>query len=308
MKPHPNYVAFAQQLVHYSTKVQPGDQVIVQAYDMVPKPMVIAIIDAVREAGGNVADVWLDSWDIEAALLKKVDKQQLRILGMGRLAQICAANVCIILRGFDNMYSRKGVPAECLRQWGAGIEKQIMDERVNFGRWTLTRWPTPTMATMAGVPTDEFEQTFFDAVLFDYARMSAAMDPLVALMEQTKVVRIKGPGETEVTFSIEGMKVVKCDGHRNIPDGEVYTAPVIDSMNGVIHYNTPTVNKAGHEFSGIRLYVEGGVIVKASCESGDNARLQEYLDTDKGARRFGEFAVGVNPMILQPMKESLFDE
>jgi len=308
MDPHPLYQKFAEQLTGYCTNVQKGDQVIIHAYDMVPKSMVIAIIQAVRAAGGNVADVWWDSWEFENALLQKVDKHQLRILAMGRLAQISAINVNIIIRGFENMYAMRNVPTDNMKQWAAGVEKHVKDQRVNFTRWILTRWPTETMGNMAGMPTSEFENFFFKSVLLDYAKMSAAMSPLVQLMQQTKKVKIVGPGDTNITFSIKDIPVVKCDGTRNIPDGEVYTAPVRESMNGIIHYNTATVSKDGHDFSGIRFEVKGGEIVEAMCESGNVDKLNEILDTDDGSRYFGEFAIGVNPFILHPIKETLFDE
>lgn len=308
MIPHPKFTAFARQLVNYCVNVQPGEQVIIHAYDVVPKPMVMAIINEVRQAGGNVADVWWDAWELEAALLQQTDKRQLRIKSMGRLAQISAVPVNIILRGFSNMYAHKNVPPDNMTMFKSGVEGALGDERINSTRWILTRWPTDTMSNMAGMPTDEFENFFFDSVLLDYAKMSEAMTPLVKLMEQTKMVRIVGPGDTDVTFSIEGIPVVKCDGHRNIPDGEVYTAPVRNSMGGIVHYNTPTVTKDGQEFSDVRFVVSKGKIIQATCKSGDVARLNKILDSDPGARYFGEFAIGVNPFIWKPIKETLFDE
>lgn len=308
MIPHPNYVAFARQLVNYCLGIKKGEQVIIHVYDMIPNAMVLAIVDAVREAGANVADIWNDVWEYEAAMLMQTDKRQLRIWSMGRLAQMSAVDANIILRGFNNMYALRNVPHENVRDFGAGMHKMLTDERVNFTRWILGRWPTHTMSNMAGVPTGEFEDIYFKSVLFNYQAMSDAMNPLVRLMQKTDVVRIVGPGDTNVTFSIKGMPIVKCDGKRNIPDGEVYVGPIRKSANGVIHYNTPTVSKDGHEFSGIRFVFKDGKIVEATCESGDQKKLNEILDTDPGARHLGEFAIGVNPFILHPMKETLFDE
>ena len=270
--------------------------------------MVLAIVDAVREAGANVADIWNDAWEYEAAMLMQTDKRQLRIQSMGRLVQMSAVDANIILRGFTNVYALRNVPHANMQQFGKSIGRMMIDERVNSTRWILGRWPTDTMSNMAGLPTSEFETTFFDAVLFNYQLMSDAMNPLVRLMQKTDKVRIVGPGDTDITFSIKDQLIVKCDGTRNIPDGEVYVGPIRDSANGVIHYNTPTVSKSGHEFSSIRFVVLNGRIVKATCESGDEKRLNEILDTDKGSRYFGEFAIGVNPFILHPIKETLFDE
>jgi aminopeptidase len=135
--------------------------------------------------------------------------------------------------------------------------------------------------------------------------MSRAQDRLKELMEATDRVQIRGPG-TDLCFSIKGIGVIKCDGKRNIPDGEVYTAPVRESVNGTITYNTPSLYQ-GVVYNDIRFTFEGGKIVKASC-SGDDGTLNKILDTDEGARFVGEFAIGVNPFILEPMKDTLFDE
>lgn len=302
------FTAFAAQLVNFCTKVQKGEQVIIHAHDVVPKQMILAIIRAVRQAGGNVADVWWDCWEFDSELLQLVDRRQLRIRGIGRLSQISAVDVNIILRGYSNMYAMRNVPNENAKAFNTGIEKQVKDERVSNTRWILTCWPTDVMANMAGMPTSDFESFFFSAVLFDYEKMSRAMEPLVQLIERTKEVHIIGPGDTDITFSIEGMSAVKCDGHRNIPDGEVYTAPVRNSVNGVIHYNTPTITKEGREYGGLRFVVKEGKIIEATCESGDVGQLNKYLDTDEGARYFGEFSFGINPYITQAIKDTLFDE
>ena len=138
----------------------------------------------------------------------------------------------------------------------------------------------------------------------DYARMSKAMDSLVDLMNRTDRVHIKGPG-TDLTFSIKDIPAIKCAGEMNIPDGEVYTAPVRESMNGVISYNTPS-EEQGFTYENIRFEIKDGKIIKATAN--DNERINQLLDTDEGARYFGEFAIGVNPYILSPMKDTLFDE
>ncbi len=134
--------------------------------------------------------------------------------------------------------------------------------------------------------------------------MSRAMDPLVALMERTDKVHLKGPG-TDLTFSIKGMNAIKCDGERNIPDGEVYTAPIRDSINGTLSYNTPSL-VAGFRFENIRFTFEHGKIVDAVAN--DTQRINQYLDTDEGGRYIGEFSLGVNPNIHTPMCDTLFDE
>ena len=135
--------------------------------------------------------------------------------------------------------------------------------------------------------------------------MSRAMDPLAALIETGPTGPAQGAGHRP-RFSIEGLGAVKCDGGRNIPDGEVYTAPVRDSMNGVITYNAATM-RGGREVQNIRFEVKDGKIVEATCD-GDVQKLNEALDVDEGGRYFGEFAFGVNPYITRPMLDTLFDE
>ena len=134
--------------------------------------------------------------------------------------------------------------------------------------------------------------------------MSRAMDSLKALMDKTDKVRLVAQN-TDLTFSIKGIPAIKCDGERNIPDGEVYTAPVRDSINGKISYNTPSEYQ-GFKYENISFEIENGKIVKATANNED--RINNLLDTDEGARYFGEFAIGVNPFVLEPMLDILFDE
>ena len=161
------------------------------------------------------------------------------------------------------------------------------------------------MAQLAESSQEKFEKFYYDVCCLNYAKMSKAMTPLVRLMKKTNMVRIVAPG-TDLSFSIKGIGVVKCDGQRNIPDGEVYTAPVRDSVNGFITYNTPSLYE-GFTFENIRFEFRNGKIVDATC-NGLDKKLNQILDSDKGARYVGEFAIGVNPFILHPMKDTLFDE
>jgi aminopeptidase len=160
------------------------------------------------------------------------------------------------------------------------------------------------MAQSAGLSSEEFEDFFFDVCTLDYGRMSKAMDPLKELMDKTDRVHIKGPG-TDLTFSIKGIGAVKCDGDKNIPDGEVYSAPVRDSVNGTLSFNAPTLYN-GITFDNIRLTFKDGKIVEATAN--ETEKINEVFDTDEGARYIGEFSIAFNPFILSPMKDILFDE
>jgi aminopeptidase len=180
-----------------------------------------------------------------------------------------------------------------------------MDVRVPKTRWVVLRWPNASMAQLAQMSTEAFEGFYFDVCTMDYARMGEAMQKLKARMERTDKVQLKGPGDTDLTFSIKGMPAIPCAGKLNIPDGEVFTAPVRDSLNGVIQYNTPTMYR-GETHENIRLVFQEGKVVEAT--SSNTKKLNEVLDADEGARYTGEFAIGVNPYITKAMKDILFDE
>ncbi len=160
------------------------------------------------------------------------------------------------------------------------------------------------MAQAANKPTDVFEDFYFNVCCLDYAKMDKAMDPLAELMNRTDQVRIQGPG-TDLTFSIKGIGSQKCAGKLNIPDGEVFSCPVRDSVNGTLAYTAETVYR-GTIFSDITFTFRDGKIIEAT--SSDTVKLNEILDSDEGARYIGEFAIGVNPYITAPMKDPLFDE
>lgn len=178
------------------------------------------------------------------------------------------------------------------------------DIRVAKTKWCVLRYPSPSIAQMAGMSTDAFTDFYFRVSNLDYTRMAQAEEPLVKLFEQTEKVHIIGP-ETDLTFSIKGIPVMKSCGLRNIPDGEVFTAPVKDSIKGTIGYNCPTIFQ-GTSFDHVRLHFENGKIVKASAN--DTEKLNQILDIDEGARYIGEFSLGLNPYIHHPMRDILFDE
>jgi len=179
-----------------------------------------------------------------------------------------------------------------------------LNHRVNKTRWCVLRWPSPSMAQAAGMSTESFEDLYFNVCTMDYRRMARAMVPLQKRMAKTDRVHLKSPG-TDLTFSIKGIGAQMCRGDRNIPDGEVFSCPVKDSVNGVIQYNTPTLY-AGTKFENVRLEFENGRIIRATANN--TKRLNEVLNTDSGARYVGEFSLGFNPYILNPMCDILFDE
>ena len=160
------------------------------------------------------------------------------------------------------------------------------------------------MAQAANMSTEAFEDFYFNVCNLDYSKMSKAMDKLVDLMNKTDKVRLVSK-DTDISFSIKDIPAIKCAGEMNIPDGEVYTAPVKDSVNGVITYNTPSLH-SGFTYENIQLTFKDGKIIKATANNTE--KINEVFDIDEGARFVGEFAIGVNPYILEPMKDTLFDE
>ena len=209
----------------------------------------------------------------------------------------------IAIRAALNTSELADVPSDKLAMYN-NLTNPTENYRVDHTKWVVLRYPNNSMAQLAHTSLEAFEDFYFKVCTLDYGKMSKAMDPLVDLMNRTDKVHIIGPG-TDLTFSIKGIPAVKCDGQCNIPDGEVYTAPVRDSMNGVISYNTPS-EEQGFTYENIVFEINNGKIIKATAN--DDYRVNKLLDTDQSARYFGEFAIGVNPYILEPMKDTLFDE
>ena len=210
----------------------------------------------------------------------------------------------IAIRGSRNTFENSGINPENMKLAMKHM-RPVHNQRVCKTKWCVLRWPTPSMAQGAGMSTEDFEDFYFRCCLADYEALNKAMLKLADRMMKTDKVHIIGPG-TDLTFSIKGMPAHPCAGEMNIPDGEVFTAPILDSVNGTIHYTAPTVYQ-GIPFDGIRLTFKDGKIIEAHC-NGKDAELNKILDSDDGARFIGEFALGVNPYILKPMYDILFDE
>ena len=220
-------------------------------------------------------------------------------------AQMAEMDCYIGIRGAENAAELADVPKERMALYETYYQKPVhSDIRVPKTRWVVMRYPNASMAQLAGTSLERFEDFYFDVCTMDYGKMAKAMEPLVAYMSRTDRVRLVGPG-TDLRFSIKNIPVIPCAGECNIPDGEVYTAPVRDSVNGVIAYNTPSPYN-GFCFENVRLEFKDGRIVKATAN--DTERINGIFDVDEGARYVGEFAIGVNPYVLEPMKDILFDE
>lgn len=303
----PRFARLAKLLVRHSTRVVPGDRVLIEATH-VPARMLTALVEAVSAAGGvPVVDVKDPSITRQLLLSGSLEQleERMRFLGALELHRMEAMQAYISLRGALNVTELSDVPPERMAMFEKHWQKPVhLERRVKHTRWVVLRWPNPSMAQQANMSTEAFEDFYFQVCLADYAAMEKAAQPLVRWMEKTDRVRILGPG-TDLSFSIRGVGVVSCHGRRNIPDGECFTAPVRDSVNGVIQFNTPTLFR-GIPMDKIRLVFKEGRVVEAS--SSDTTALERILDSDEGARYIGEFALGFNPYIRQAMRDTLFDE
>lgn len=302
----------ADVLVHHSVRVQPGDKVLIEAFDM-PPDFVALLMRTISDAGGiPIAET--KTTPVLRALYQNATEEQIRFLAGLERQRMEGVQGYIGLRGTPNFAEMSDVPQEKMRMirqlWWVPVHQEV---RVPRTRWVVLRWPTVGMAQAAGMSTEAFEDFYFRVCTLDYSKMERDVQPLVELMERTREVHIKGPG-TDLRFSIEGIGVVPCYGLRNIPDGECFTCPVRDLVEGEITINTNSVYE-GNLYRNIRFRLKRGKIVEATCAddgdrpgAGNPRKLNAILDSDEGARYIGEWSLGFNPYILYPMNDTLFDE
>ena len=297
----PRYTKLAQVLVTYSTALRKGDRILLEMID-VPDEFSVELMRAVRQAGALpvievrhtriTREMLLGTHPEHAALLRDIELHRMKKM-----------QAYIAIRGSANASETSDVPGERMALYSKTL-RPVLNHRVNRTRWCVLRWPTPSMAQAANMSTEAFENFYFEVCTMDYRKMAKAMVPLEKRMKAADAVHLKGPG-TDLTFSVKGIGAKMCKGDRNIPDGEVFSCPVKNSVHGTIQFNTPTIY-AGTKFDNVRLEFRAGKVVGAAANN--SKRLNEILDTDPGARYVGEFSLGFNPHILNPMCDILFDE
>ena len=301
----PRYDRLARTLIEHSTRLQKGEHLLVETWD-IPEEMIIALIERGRAAGGHV-HVAPHHSRIQRAQLMDIDDTQITAMADIDVFRMKKMDAYIGLRGSDNASELSDVPEDRMKARGQLYMKPVhFDERVKKTRWCVLRWPNAGMAQLAQMSTSAFEDFYFDVCTADYERMQTAAEKLTARMDRTDKVRLVGPGDTDLSFSIKDIPSIPCCGSHNIPDGECFTAPVRDSVEGIMHYNTPTLYN-GISFENIRLVFSKGRIVESHSDRNADKR-ETILNTDEGARYVGEFAIGFNPYVLHPMKDTLFDE
>lgn len=298
----PRYEDLARNLVGYSIKLKQGERVLIEAFD-VPEAMVVALVRAVR-ARKAIPYVELHHARVSRELMLGATTEQYAFHSKIELQRMKGMDAYIALRGANNIFETADVPGAKM-DIAMSLMRPVQNWRVQKTKWVVLRWPTSAMAQQALTSTESFEDFYFRVCTQDYARMIPGQRALKKAMDAAQVVEIKGSG-TDLRFSLEGMGGVMCTGERNIPDGEVFSAPVRNSVEGILTYNAPTVYR-GISFDGVQFTFEKGRIVKATC-NGDNKVLNSILDADDGARYIGEFAIGFNPHILKPIRDILFDE
>ena len=297
----PRYTKLARLLVDYSTQLKKGDRVLLDMID-VPDDFSIELMRVVRDVGA-IPIIEVRHTRITREVVRDTDAQHAALVRDLELHRMKRMQAYIAIRGSCNANENADVPNDRMALY-ARTTRPVLDYRVGKTRWCVLRWPSPSMAQSAGMSTEGFENLYFDVCTMDYRKMALAMAPLESRLKKADQVHIKGP-DTDLRFSIKGIGAKMCKGDRNIPDGEVFSCPVKTSINGHIQFNTPTLY-SGTRFDRVYLEFEKGKIVEAT--SNDTKRLNEILDTDPGSRYTGEFSLGFNPYILNPMCDILFDE
>ena len=299
----PRFQQLAEVLINHSTRLQNNEKILIEAID-IPAEMVIALLRQAAKVGG-LAYTTIKQNVILRELYANASAESMQDIGKWEADRMQAMDAYIALRGSYNITEFVDIDDKQMKlyqsHWWEPVHINI---RVPKTKWVVLRWPHPSMAQQASMSSEAFEDFYFDVCTLDYGKMSQAMDALVTRMETTDKVQIKGPG-TDLTFSIKDIPVRKCDGKHNIPDGEVFTAPVKESINGTLYYTAKTIYH-GIIHENVRLTFKNGKIINA--ESNKSEELNKVLDTDPGARYIGEFALGVNPYITDPMLDILFDE
>ena len=305
--PDPRWDALAEILIGHSTRLAAGETLLVECFDLEDSTLPRLLVRKAARRGANVLVETKDS-RIVRELVRNATEAQMRAWGEVERFRMERVQAYIGLRGARNICEMSDVAADKLNLYNAHYQKPVhFDCRIKRTKWCVLRLPNAGMAQQAGMSTEAFEDFYFDVCNLDYPKLARALAPLAARMEAAREVHIQGV-DTDLRFSIAGIPVVRCAGEMNIPDGEVFTAPVRDSVEGHVRFNTPTIYQ-GSSFDNVRLAFRQGKIVEATCSGGDPAKLAKILfESDEGAAYIGEWSIGCNPRILHPMRDILFDE
>ncbi len=294
----------ARILVDYSVEVKKGDIVVIEYSDAAPIEFIREIQTRCLDQGAKYVKIEYSRADLAFNFLRRADRAQLNYFPRHRLEFMKSVDAYIGIGSPFNSKIMSEIPGKIISS-RRRLLKPIQEERVENTRWVVTRYPSQSQAQEAGMSFEDFEDFYFKACNIDWEKVTRRVEKLKKLLDRSKEVRITAP-DTELTFSIWKMGAIKCTGKRNMPDGEVFTAPEKKSVEGYIRYNTPSLYQ-GKLFSGVRFEFKKGRITNASADRGEE-HLAAILDTDAGARYIGEFSFGLNKQIKRPMLSTLFDE
>ncbi|GAB2645850.1 aminopeptidase [Vibrio panuliri] len=293
----------AQMLVHHSLQIQTGEKVMIAAMEECSLPYAKALNRAIVQAGG-FPQVQFVSEEMRSDLMRFGQDEQISWIPEIERYGMEWADVYIALRGASNLYQHWDIPVEkkALSQKTQGI---ISTARWQKTRWCLLRIPNLNMAHQAKIDEHTLMEQFYRACLLDWSQHTTEWQRLCQRLEQGSAVRIVS-ANTDLSFSTQGRKWVVFDGRANMPDGEIATAPLTETINGYIEFENPGV-LGGQLMENLRLEWQCGVLVSATCSTNQNY-LNNILATDEGAKLIGEFAFGLNPEMTTFTNDILVDE
>ncbi len=296
--------ALARKILNFSCELKEDQNVMLQLIGLNGIGLMRALVETAREMNAHPF-IQINDTDIQRLLVEKGDrdfwKKQAQADQLPLMKQMDAF---VGIRASQNIYEQSEAGKEANDAYSEEFLKPVhFKERVNNTNWVVLRYPSPAFAMNAKMPTEKFKEFYYKACLLDYSQLAEAMKPLEERLRNTDMIRLKGEG-TDIEFSVKDQNWIPCFGKRNIPDGELFSSPILSSVDGHITYAASVYQ--GKPFDFVKLEVRDGVVI--DFDSSNNEQLEEILDTDAGARQFGEFSFGLNPIIEKPMYDILFDE
>jgi aminopeptidase len=311
----PRLAKLAHVLVHYSLAVRPG-QLVRVASSPLAEPLLIELQRAFTDAGAHV--IWrLSLESLDEVRLKHATEQQLQFANP--IDQLEYERIDCYLgiwaeqntRGLSNVDPRRIALAESARK--PLLETMMKRAASGALRWAGTQYPTLGCAQEAEMSLGEYEHFVFSAGLLDtpdpvaaWKRVSERQQRLVDFLDGKHELRVVAANGTDLRMNVAGRKWINCDGHENFPDGEVFTGPVLESVEGEVRFSFPAVHN-GREVQDVALRFREGKVVEASAAKNESF-LFSMLEMDAGSRMLGECAIGTNYGITRYTRNTLFDE
>lgn len=299
-----NDYKLAEKILSFSVDIKKGENVMIHLIGLNGIGLARALVEISRKMEANPF-VHINDTEIDRILLEAGNLDFWKYLAeQDQLPLMKKMDAYVGIRATENIYETSSASKDANKGYAEGFLKPVhFEERVKHTKWCIMRYPSPAFAMNAKMSTNLFTDYYYKACLLDYSKLKEAMKPLEARLRKAKIVHLKGEG-TDIELSIEGQNWVPCFGTHNIPDGEIFSSPVLESVNGQITYTASVYQ--GKPFEFVKLIVKNGTVV--DFDSSNNNAMESILDTDEGARRFGEFSFGTNPIIEKPMYDILFDE